>query len=158
MERAMKDYGFSLVPLRDRAAGIMRCNATTQRFGINISGGDALSLLAASDRALKRAGRIEFESGTVESLLNAFCDSAYLGQDNFTETMEDVIEIFYEFKTDSLDCVDDAETVVLLKRLFDGECAGNADALHDEAVKAARRIRSGEPDEEDAEEEELYDE
>jgi hypothetical protein len=149
MEGAMKDNGFSLVPVRDRAAKIMRCNETTQKFGIKLSGNDALSLLAASERALKRSGRVEFEGGAVESLLSAFCDSPYLGQENFAETMEDIIDIFYEFKTDSLDGVDDAETIEMMKALFDGDCSGSADALRDEAARAARSIRSGAKDEKD---------
>lgn len=134
---------FSLIPVRERAAEIMRCNDMVQRFGIKLSGNDALSLLAARDRALKTSGRIEFEKGAIELLLKTFCDSPYLNQDNFTETMEDIIDIFYGFKSDALDLIDDAEAVSFLKRLFDDECAGSADALRDEAGHAARAIRSG---------------
>lgn len=134
---------FSLIPIRERAAEIMRCNDVAQRFGIKLTGKDALVLLAARDRALKVSGRVEFEKGAVETLLKTFCDSPYLNQDNFTEVMEDIIEIFYGFKTETLDLVDDAEAISLLKELFDGECSGSTDTLRDEAGRAARKVRSG---------------
>jgi hypothetical protein len=73
------------------------------------------------------------------------------------EVISELIEIFYEFKSDSLDGADDGEVIGLMRKYFDYECAGSIDALRDDMGRAARRMRYGL--EEDGEyEDDIYDE
>lgn len=150
----MKDEQSKLVPFsRSGAIDIARCNEITKRYGIKLSQSDAAALVAARDRALSRTGRAEFEGGVIEKLVMAFSDSPYLMQDGFAEAMEDIIDMFYEFKNDTLDEVDDDDAIKLMADMFSGDCAGSLEWLRDDLGRYARRLRRGETDEDG-----LYDE
>jgi hypothetical protein len=146
---------FSLVT-QNGAVDVARCNETASKFGIRLTQRDAAVLLNARAKALAHTGRVEFTGGIIEKLVFAFCDSPYLGQDGFTEAMEDIIDIFYEFKNDSLDEVDDDEAIAMMKRLFDDECAGSTDALRDDMSACGRNIRYGCEEEDDGSDENEY--
>lgn len=146
---------FSLIT-QSGSVDIERCNETARKFGITLSQSDAILLQNARIKALRRAGRVEFAGGIIEKLVLAFCDSPYLEQDGFTEAMEELIDIFYEFKNDSLDEPDDDEVISLMKKYFDGECCGSTDALRDDMSRAARNIRYGREYEEDSENDEYF--
>lgn len=146
---------FSLIT-QGGSVDIARCNETASKFGIKLSQSDAVALTAARKKALARTGRVEFAGGIIEKLVFAFCDSPYLDQDGFAQAMEDIIDIFYEFKNDSLDEVDDDEAIAMMKRLFDEECAGSTDALRDDMGACARNIRYGREEDEGSDEEEYF--
>ncbi len=155
----MKGDIFSITARQGGAIDIPRCNETAARFGIIISENDAKLLAEARNKTLRRLGRVEFAGGAIEGLIIAFCDSTYLDKDNYIEAMEELIEIFYEFKNDSLDGMDDDEAIALMKNYFDCGCGGSIDALRDDMGRAAKRLRYG-LDEEDEEygDEDIYDE
>jgi hypothetical protein len=133
----------------DTAARLLACNAVTARYGLRLAGSDASMLVAAQNRALKSTGRVAFMSGALEALILAFCDSPYLDQDSYAETMTELTLAFYAFKNETLDELDDAEALALMKRLFDGAyCEGSLDRLTEELLpEAARRVRAGLPPE-----------
>ncbi len=155
----MSEDSFFVIARQSGAIDAARCNETAARFGITISENGARLLAEARNKTLKRLGRVEFAGGTIEKLITAFCDSPYLDSSNFMEAMEEFIEIFYEFKNDSLDGADDDEVVELMKRHFDFECAGSIDALRDDMGREARRLRCGlAEDGEYGEDGDIYDE
>ena len=145
------------------ALSLLSCNDVTGRYGLRLSETEAKALAETQNRALKSAGRVAFAGGALGELALAFCDSPYIQQDNYAETLAELIEAFYDFKSEALDEIDDAEAIALMKRMFDGEyCEGSLDRLREELLPtAARRIREGlspEPEEEDDDEEDGYDE
>ncbi len=151
----MKDEQLSLIPFsRSGAVDIARCNAVAAKFGIKLSQSEADALSDARIRSLRRTGRVEFEGAVIDKLVITFCDSPFLMQDGFADAMEDIIEMFYEFKNDTLDEVDDDDAIALMKRMFDGQCMGSLDWLSDDLGRYARGIRRGEA-EQDAD---IYDE
>lgn len=139
----MKDDSSSLVPFSGQGVDIVKCNEVTAAFGIRLSQHDVKVLLNARTRALARTGRVEYEGGVIEKLVTAFCDSPYLMQDGFADAMEEMIDVFYEFKNDTLDGVDDDDAIELMKRFFDRECAGSLEWLRDDLGNYARGIRYG---------------
>ncbi len=149
----MKKDIIKFVPSENPEA-LMQYNDVTGRYGLSLTEREAVSLLRAQAGALKETGRIAFSGGIIEKLILAFCDSPYLTRDGYAGTLEELISIFYEFKSDALDEIDDDDAIALMKKLFNGVCAGDIDALRDDLSRIARRIRRGIS----AEEEEIYDE
>lgn len=138
----------------DAVDGLLACNAVTARYGLRLSPAEAAMLAEAQVQALRGSGRVAFAGGLPETIALAFCDSPYLDRDNYAEALAVLIEAFYAFKSESLDEIDDAEAIALMRRLFDGEyCEGSLDRLTDELLpEAARRIRAGlAPEPDDAE-------
>lgn len=139
---------FSLIPkeaARQLAvAEIIRCNQTTLRYGLVLSEPDAAELVNTRSEALEKLGRIEFAGGVISKLIMEFCDSPYLTQSNYAETLHDLIETFYYFKNETLDEVDDDDLIAFMKIYFDETCRGSLDLLETRDLEnLTRKIRYG---------------
>lgn len=139
---------FSLIPnaaaQQLAAAEIIRCNGVTSRFGLVLREAEAKELACTRREALERMGRIEFAGGVISRLILEFCDSPFLTQSNYAETLHELIETFYYFKNETLDELDDDELIKLMKKSFDHSCQGSVDLLQTRDLETlARRIRFG---------------
>lgn len=130
------------VPEKAAAQEIMNCNEMTSRYGLVLTQVEALVLAQTRGEALKRAGRVEFGGGAMQALITAFCDSPYITQAEYPDTLCELARIFYDFKTDSLDEVDDAVAIVLMRKAFDEWC-GSADMVESRMEALARNVRYG---------------
>ena len=125
------------------AKEIADCNALTAAYGLSLSAADVQSLGHAHREALRQSGRVEFGEGVIPKLIAAFCDSPFLSQTDYASTLCALTGIFYHFKTDMLDTLDDDDLIALMRRLFDDPCYGSDDLLYRELDTLARNIRSG---------------
>jgi hypothetical protein len=134
-------------------ADILSCNALTVRYGIKLTEEDAKSLVQTRTQALKNSGRIEFTGGALSAIITAFADSPYLADDTYLDTLHLLVETFYEYKTETLDTIDDDDLIALMRRHFDRFCHGSAELLREDVLSAiSKRIRFGEDiDQEDDE-------
>lgn len=121
---------------------VFSCNQYTEKFGIRLSEQEVVLLLEARKSSLKEQERIEFGEGILPKLIFAFCDSPYIYQDNYVETLEILQDIFYLYKNESLDELTDDELIEYMKKQFDGICQGSLEYLEDTCLeKFARNIR-----------------
>lgn len=119
-------------------------NKDTEQFGLVLTEEDAAILVNERMDALKRQGRVEFGEGILPQLILAFCDSSYLNQDNYRDSLARLQEIFYEFKTESLEQLTDEELLNFMREQFDDICAGDFDYLEGTCLKNfAEAIRAG---------------
>lgn len=94
-------------------------NVYTERFGLALTEEDAAILVSERMDALKRQGRVEFGEGILPQLILAFCDSAYLNQENYRDSLARLLDIFYEFKTEALEQLTDEELINFMREQFD---------------------------------------
>jgi hypothetical protein len=139
---------FSLIPKEVTqqlaVAEIIRCNQTTSQYGLVLKESDAAELANTRSEVLEKVGRIEFAGGTINKLIMGFCDSPYLIQSNYAETLHDLIDIFYYFKNETLDEVDDDDLIAFMKKYFDETCRGSLHLLETRDLEnLARKIRYG---------------
>jgi DNA mismatch repair ATPase MutS len=139
---------FSLIPgalaQKLAVAEIIRCNQTTSRYGLVLKESDARELADTRSEALEKLGRIEFAGGSINKLILEFCDSPYLNQANYSETLNELVQIFYYFKNETLDEVDDDDLIISMKKYFDETCRGSLDLLETRDLEnLARKIRYG---------------
>ncbi len=139
---------------------LQNCNDMTLRFGLILSAQQIQNLVERRIQALKDTGRIEFGQGVLKKIISEFCDSPYITQDNYEETIIELQDSFYYFKNESIDQISDEELISNMKRYFDGVCQGSLDCLSGTSLEElCRNIRygygpnelyeSGEPDEAD---------
>ena len=122
---------------------VISCNQYTEKFGVRLSEEEAQVLLVARKNSLKEQERIEFGDGILPKIIYAFCDSPFIYQDNYVDTLEALQNIFYLYKNESLDELTDDELLEYMKKHFDGECQGSLEHLEDTCLeKFARRIRN----------------
>ena len=127
------DHEFSLAPGAARQtealAELRECNAFTSRFGLSLSENQIRTLVKSRFDALRAAGRVELGGGVLQKLIHAFCDSPYVTQDNYEETLAALQEAFYYFKNESEDRFSDDELIEFMKAVFDGVAQGSLDYL-----------------------------
>lgn len=130
------------LPEKAAAQEALRCNEVTARFGLVLTKTEAAALAETRRDALVKSGRVEFGSGAMQSLILVFCDSPYIVRDDWADTLGGLARIFYDFKTGSMDEVDDDEAIALMRRAFD-TWRGALDMVESAMETAARNVRYG---------------
>lgn len=111
------------------AMEIKKCNEVTMRYGVTLSDTQIENLINKRFESLKSTGRVEFGDGILKELIEAFCDSPYIIQENYEETLEELQDIFYFFKGEAMDQIADDELIEFMKEYFNGECQGAIEYL-----------------------------
>lgn len=125
-------------------AAVQRANQYALQYGMNLSEEDCRLLLQARRMTLKEQERLELREGILPKLIYAFCDSAYVIQETFRETIEQLQEIFYIFKNESMDLLTDDELICFMRDQYDGICFGDMDYLEGTCLEIfAAAVRAG---------------
>ncbi len=123
---------------------VKAANDYTKKFGLTLTDEEAALLIRERKDALKEQERVEFGEGILPKLIFAFCDSPYIYQDNYVDTLGRLQDMFYLYKNESLDQTTDDELIEFMKGQFDGPCQGSLDHLEDTGLEAfARGVRFG---------------
>lgn len=127
-------------------ANIKKCNEYTNKYGLILSDNQISNLLERRKETLKETGRIEFREGIIDKLIKEFCDSPYINQENYAETLYELIEIFYEYKNETRDLITDDELIEFMKKSFDGIAGGDLEYLSGTVMYRMREnLLSGKP-------------
>lgn len=127
-------------------ANIKKCNEYTNKYGLILSENQISNLLERRKETLKETGRIEFREGIIDKLIKEFCDSPYINQENYAETLYELIEIFYEYKNETRDLITDDELIEFMKKSFDGIAGGDLEYLSGTVMYRMREnLLSGKP-------------
>lgn len=122
---------------RTRALAAMeKSGAMAAVYGLTLKPGDMRMLAEKQVESLRATGRVEFGEGPYGRLIAAFCDSPYLSQATYAETLAALCELFYQFKSESADRWSDDELVEAMKSLFDGVCHGAVEGVADSLWQA----------------------
>ena len=138
-----KDW-IKLFSAQNQIQKVMEMNRQTERFGLSLTQEEAKLLVENRNLVLKEQQRVEFGEGILPKLIFAFCDSAYIDQENYAETIARLQEIFYTFKNETLDEITDDELIQLMKEQYEMQCHGDLDYLESTCLSDfARVIRAG---------------
>ena len=123
---------------------VQETNRYTERFGLTLSPQDTEILLAEKNEVLKAERRIEFGAGILPQIIYTFCDSPYISQTDYVETLARLQEIFYRYKNEMLDEITDDELLCFMKEQFEGVCFGDLDYLEGTCLEIfAQAVRAG---------------
>ena len=117
----MNHWLSELTQLRQQknAAALERYNCWSEPFGLVLSEDSFERLLRHRTEVLKQYGRIEFGEGVIGKLIAAFCDSPYMIQACYEETLLELQELFYFFKNECHDLVSDDELLGAMRIIYD---------------------------------------
>ena len=76
----------------------------------------------------------KIREGIIDKLIKKFCDSPYINQENYAETVYKLVEIFYEYKNETMDLISDDELIELMKKFFDGIAGGDLEYKKEEKI------------------------
>lgn len=123
---------------------VMKTNQKTERFGLSLTKQDAELILEERKLSLSKQRRIEFGGDIAEKIIYEFCDSDYMDQSNYVETIIRLQEIFYLYKNEMHDEITDDELLHLMKEMFENICFGDLDYLESTCLaNFAQAIRAG---------------
>lgn len=108
---------------------IKKCNEMTLKYGVKLSDTQIENLINKRFESLKNTGRVEFGNGVLKELIEAFCDSPYIIQENYEEILEELQDIFYFFKGEAMEQIADDELIEFMKEYFNGQCQGSIEYL-----------------------------
>ena len=121
---------------------VMDMNQKTERFGLSLTQEDAELLVERKMECLKEQQRVEFGETILSKLIDTFCDSPYISQNDYVDTISGLQELFYLYKNESLDVLTDDELLEFMKEAFDGKCQGSLEYLEETVLEEfARNIR-----------------
>lgn len=121
---------------------VIHMNQKTEKFGLVLAEEEAKILVERRKENLREQQRVEFGEGILPKLIFAFCDSPYIFQENYVDTISRLQEIFYLYKNESMDELTDDELLDFMKNAFDGECEGSLEYLEETVLEEfARNIR-----------------
>ncbi len=118
----------------------LETNEKSERFGLTLTRQDAELLL--QERGKQK--RVEFGGGILPQLIDTFCDSDFICQSNYVETLVRLQEIFYLYKNEVQDNLTDDELLHLMKEQFEFLCFGDLDYLEGTCLSNfAQAVRAG---------------
>ena len=129
--------------LQRESENILRCNELTSKYGLFLSPEDVLMLEAKRFEALKSSGRVEFGEGILRSLILKFCDSPFINRTDYTETLAALQEMFYYFKSESLELLSDDELLRIMRSIFNGAAQGSLEYLNSIGLETICRAVKG---------------
>lgn len=123
---------------------IFKCNELTIEYGLTLREEDVKEIVETRNVALKKSGRIEFNGQIINKIIISFYDSPYISQYNYSDTINELVEIFYNYKNETLDYISDDELIEIMKENFDNYCQGSLELLEGRVLyKIADNIRNG---------------
>lgn len=123
---------------------VIETNKYTEKYGLSLSEQDAELIIENKKTALKEQRRVEFGESILPRLIFEFCDSNYIEQDNYVETIIRLQEIFYLYKNETMDEITDDELLHFMREQFDNVCFGDLDYLESTGLyEYAKTIRGG---------------
>ena len=152
MDSSLTLFTFSALEQRLKSE-LSACNGITGKYGLCLSESAVLAIAQKRSETLLETGRVEFGESVIPKLIEAFCDSPYLLQDDYEETLCALTEAFYSFKNDCFDRLTDDELIACLRACYDAY-EGGLDAVCSLTIEElARGRRLDDADDPDDEEE-----
>ena len=125
---------------------LQRAETAAERFGLRLAPEAYERLGEERRRALRETRRLELGEGILPALMLAFCDSPYLCQDRWEESLAELHSLFYQFKNETGDALPDAELITAMERVFHAK-GGSLTALAmtepETLLRAAGEARHG---------------
>lgn len=111
-----------------------RVNGISAVYGLALSDAEMKMLLKEHKRSLKEHRRLAFDYEILSQLIAAFCDSRWLTPGTYADALMRLQDLFYAFKNETADRIDDATAVKILKVFFEEGCCGEIEDLETTAI------------------------
>lgn len=122
---------------------LLKFNDFSIQYGLILTEKDAMEIMEQRTYALQSYGRIDLSIETLKELINSFCTSDFINQQNYTSTLIDLQEIFYYLKNETEDSIGDEELIERLMDYFNNSCKGSIELLQGREIEIfARNIRT----------------
>lgn len=123
---------------------VQETNQYTAKYGLVLSEKDTELLFTEKNNILKAERRVELGQNILPQIIYAFCDSSFISQSDYVETLIRLQEIFYLYKNEMQDELSDDELLHFMREQFETVCFGDLDYLEGTCLDIfAQTVRAG---------------
>lgn len=108
---------------------LVKCNETSGQYGLTLTENQIGGLVAHRFETLHNTGRVEFGGGILKQLIEKFCTSPFILQEDYEYTLSALQESFYYFKNECEDNIYDEDLIDYMRIYFDDACRGSIEKL-----------------------------
>ena len=119
---------------------ILNLNEESQIYGLTLSQEDVKEIINSRDNTLKNYGRIELDIGVTKMIIENLYKSQYTDKDDYVYLINDLHEIFYYLKNETLDKISDVEIIEIIDEFYNN-CSGRIDILQEKCEEFAKSYR-----------------
>lgn len=133
-----------LLQQKNQLAKVMETNEMSARYGLALTEQEAELLVSERTQTLRAERRVEFGPGILPRVIEEFCDSDFIDQNNYVDTLIRLQEIFYLYKNEMHDEISDEELLHFMKEQFEEVCFGDLGYLEGTCLRIfAEAVRAG---------------
>ncbi|WP_286317023.1 DUF6323 family protein [Romboutsia ilealis] len=115
---------------------ILSLNNRSEEYGLYLTPQDVDNIIESRNHTLKSYGRIEIDINVTKQLIENLYTSQYTDKDEYVELINDIQEIFYYLKNETLDEVSDIEIIEIIDEFYNN-CSGRIDTIQNMVEKFA---------------------
>jgi len=136
------DLNFSLLKLSEDKkfiSDLVDLNAKANNYGLTITENTAREIMLYRQAALLENERVEFKSDAITRLTSAFLQTRYINQEDFADTMGEIINLFYLIKTETENAISDDDLISEMLKVFTETCFGSIEAMQSKGLEKILR-------------------
>ncbi len=140
----MNNEWIVLLQQQNQLDKVIETNSSTAQYGLVLSEQDAQLIMQERNNTLRTQKRVEFGETITTKIIYEFCDSDFIYQDNYVDTIIRLQEIFFLYKNEMSDEITDDELLHFMKEQFEHICFGDLNYLEGTCLSNfAQAIRAG---------------
>ena len=119
---------------------ILDLNKKSQVYGLTLNKEDVKEIINSRDNTLKSYGRIELDIGITKMIIENLYKSQYTDKDDYVYAINDLHEVFYYLKNETLDQISDIEIIDIIDEAYNN-CSGRVDIVQEKCEEFAKSYR-----------------
>ena len=119
---------------------ILDLNEKSQIYGLTLNKEDVKEIINSRDNTLKNYGRIELDIGITKMIIENLYKSQYTDKDDYVYAINDLHEVFYYLKNETLDQISDIEIIEIIDEVYNN-CSGRIDIVQEKCEEFAKSYR-----------------
>ena len=121
---------------------ILKINEESSVYGLILTSENVEEIIKSRGYSLKTYGRIDLNMDATKKIINKIYISQYTDKDDYVEIINDLQDIFYYLKNETLDKISDNEIIDIIGEFYE-ETSGRSDNVQNLAEKYALDFRLG---------------
>ena len=121
---------------------ILNLNVKSQMYGLSLNKEDVKEIINSRDNTLKSYGRIELNISITKMIIENLYKSQYTDKDDYVYVINDLHEVFYYLKNETLDQISDIEIIEIIDEIYNN-CSGRIDIVQEKCEEFAKNYRWG---------------
>ena len=119
---------------------LLDLNENSSAYGLTLNKEDIKEIINSRNNTLKSYGRIELDINVTKIIIENLYKSQYTDRDDYVELINDLQEVFYYLKNETLDQISDIEIIEIIDEFYNNS-SGRIDIVQEKCEEFAKSYR-----------------